>query len=96
MAASILNSARAIEVSVYVVRAFVQLRETLAAHKVLAAKLEELEQKTEALALRHDSLAANTRVQLRQVFDASRELMTPPEPKRRPIGFTAQEDKKRD
>jgi len=96
MAASILNSARAIEVSVYVVRAFVQLRETLAAHKVLAAKLEELEQKTEALALRHDSLAANTRVQLRQVFDALRELMTPPEPKRRPIGFTAQEDKKRD
>jgi len=59
-------------------------------------KLEELEQKTEALALRHDSLAANTRVQLRQVFDALRELMTPPEPKRRPIGFTAQEDKKRD
>lgn len=95
MAATILNSARAKEVSVYVVRAFVRLRETLATHKDLAAKLEELEQKTEALALRHDSLASNTRAQLRQVFDALRELMTPPEPSRRPIGFITPEDKKR-
>ena len=95
MAASILNSPRAVEVSVYVVRAFVRLRETLAAHKGLAAKLEELEQKTEALALRHDAFATNTRAQLRQVFDAIRELMIPPEPKRRPIGFIAPDDKKR-
>ena len=88
MAASILNSPRAVEVSVYVVRAFVRLRETLATHKALAAKLEELEQKTEALALRHDNLAANTRAQLKQVFDAIRDLMTPPEPKKkRSIGF---------
>jgi len=77
MAASVLNSRRAVEISVYVVRAFVQLRETLATNRVLAAKLAELEEKTEALALRHDSLAANTRAQLRQVFDALRELMTP-------------------
>ena len=49
MAANVLNSARAIEVSVYVVRAFVRLRETLAAHKNLAKKLEELERKTESL-----------------------------------------------
>jgi hypothetical protein len=95
MAASILNSQRAVEVSVYVVRAFVRLRETLAANRGLAAKLEELEQKTEALALRHDTLAANTRAQLRQVFDALRELMATPEPKRRPIGFITPDDKKR-
>ncbi len=95
MAATILNTARATEVSVYVVRAFVRLRETLAAHKDLAAKLQELEQKTEALALRHDTLAANTRTQLRQVFEAIRELMSPPEPQRRPIGFVTPEDKKR-
>ena len=93
MAATILNSPRATEVSVFIVRAFVQLREMLATHKVLAAKLEELEQKTEALALRHDSLAANTRAQFRQVLDTLRELMAPPEPKRRPIGFIAPEDK---
>jgi len=95
MAASVLNTPRAVEVSLYVVRAFVRLRETLAAHKGLAAKLEELEQKTEALALRHDTLAANTRAQLRQLFDAIRELMSPPEPKRRPIGFVTPEEKKR-
>ncbi|MBS0336570.1 MAG: ORF6N domain-containing protein, partial [Proteobacteria bacterium] len=69
MAASILNSPRAIEASVYVVRAFVRMRDTLATHKVLAAKLEELEEKTEALTLRHDALAANTRAQFRQVLD---------------------------
>ena len=67
MAASVLNTPRAVEISLYVVRAFVRLRETLAAHKGFAAKLEELEQKTEALALRHDTHAANTRAQLRQV-----------------------------
>ena len=95
MAASVLNTPRAVEISLYVVRAFVRLRETLAAHKGLAAKLEGLEQKTEALALRHDTLAANTRAQLRQVFEAIRELMSPPEPKRRPIGFITPEEKKR-
>lgn len=68
MAATVLNSPRAVEMSLYVVRTFVRLRETLAANKGLAGKLEELEQKTEALALRHDTLAANTRAQLRQLF----------------------------
>jgi two-component sensor histidine kinase len=93
MAATILNSPRAIEVAVYVVRAFVQLRELLASHRDLAKKLEELEQKTEALALRHDTLAHNTHVQLRQVFEAIRELMGPAEaPKKRPIGFVTPEE----
>jgi hypothetical protein len=95
MAAMVLNSPRATEVSVYVVRAFVRLRETLAAHKDLAAKLQVLEKKTEALALKHDTFAENTRLQLRQVFDAIRELMRAPEPKRRPIGFVTPCEKKR-
>ena len=95
MAATILNSPRATEVSVYVVRAFVRLREMLVSNKEFAAKLEELEQATEALAPRHDTLAANTRAQLRQVFEAIRELMSPPEAKRRPIGFITPEEKKR-
>ena len=95
MAATVLNSPRAVEMGLYVVRAFVRLRETLAAHKDLAAKLQELEQQTEALSLRHDTLAANTRAQLRQVFEAIRELMSPPEPKRRPIGFVTPEEKRR-
>jgi len=94
MAATILNSPHAIDVSVYVVRAFVQLREVLADHRDLAKKLEELEQSTEALALRHDTFAHNTRVQLQQVFEAIRELMGPAEtPRKRPIGFVAPEEK---
>lgn len=96
MAATILNSPRAVEVSLYVVRAFVRLRETLAQHKDLAAKLDDLERKLQGLAVRHDTLAANTRMQLKQVFEAIRELMSPPEPpSKRPIGFVTDEAKKR-
>ena len=94
MAATILNSPKATEVSVYVVRAFVRLREVLASNKVLAKRLDVLEQTTEAMAMQHDSFARNTRVQLKQVFDAIRELMTPPEPKKkRPIAFITGEEK---
>ena len=93
MAATILNSQRAVEVSIYVVRAFVRLRELAATHGDLAKRLNELEQKTEALAMQHDSLSRNTRAQLKQVFDALRELMTPPDPPKRPIGFVTPEDK---
>jgi hypothetical protein len=94
MAATILNSPRATEVSVYVVRAFVRLREVLASNAELAKRLDDLERKTEAMSMQHDSFARNTRVQLKQVFDAIRELMTPPEPtKKRPIGFITGEEK---
>lgn len=93
MAANVLNSARAIEVSLYVVRAFVRLREVLATHAELAKKLVALEKKTEALALKHDSLAANTRAQFKEVIEALRELMRAPETKRRPIGFVTPKEK---
>lgn len=91
MAANLLSSPRAIEVSVYVVRAFVHMRELAATHGDLAKRLAELEEKTEALAMDHDSFSRNTRNQLRQVFDALRELMTPPDPPKRPIGFVQPE-----
>jgi hypothetical protein len=93
MAATILNSPRAVEVSVYVVRAFVKLRELVGSHRELARRLDDLEQKTEALAMSHDTFSRNTRAQLKQVFDALRELMTPPDPPKRPIGFVTPEDK---
>ncbi len=93
MAATVLNSSRAVEVSLYVVRAFVQLREVLATHKDLARKLAQLERATQALALKQDQLAASTRAQIKQVFDAIRELMVPPEPKKRPIGFVEPEER---
>jgi hypothetical protein len=92
MAATVLNTSRAVEVSVYVVRAFVQLRELVSSHRELAKRLDELEDKTEALAMSHDTFSRNTRNQLKQVFDALRELMTPPEPTKRPIGFVTPED----
>jgi len=77
-----------------VVRAFVRLREVLASNKELAKRLGDLEQTTEAMALQHDSFARNTRAQFKQVFDAIRELMTPPESqKKRPIGFMSGEEK---
>ncbi len=76
MAASVLNSDRAIEVSVYVVRAFVKLREMLAANKELAHNLAELEQKVAS----HDGA-------IRSLVAAIKELMTPPETKEKKIGF---------
>lgn len=95
MAATVLNTARAIEVSVYVVRAFVRLREVLATHRVLAAKLAELESKTEALVMRHDTLAATTRAQFKEVIEALRALMTSPAETKRPIGFVPPQEKNR-
>jgi hypothetical protein len=96
MAATVLNSPHAVEVSIYVVRAFVRLREALAGTKELAAKLDALEQKTELLSLQHDTFAGNTRAQLKQVFEALRQLMAPPAtPPKRPIGFVVSKDDKK-
>jgi hypothetical protein len=93
MAATVLNTPRAVEVSVYVVRAFVRLRELAGSHRELSQRLAELEQATETLAMSHDTLNRNTRAQFKQVFDALRALMTPPDPPKRPIGFVHPEDK---
>jgi phage regulator Rha-like protein len=93
MAATVLNSPRAVEMSLYVVRAFVRMREVLATHKALARKLAKLEKKTQALALKHDQLALATHKQFKEVIAALHALMTPAEPKRRPIGFITPEEK---
>jgi phage regulator Rha-like protein len=87
MAANVLSSRRAIEISIFVVRAFVRLRETLASHKDLARKLDELERKTAALSSKHDALTRDTRARFQEVIEALRNLMSGPEPRRRPIGF---------
>ena len=74
MLSSVLRSKRAIMVNVEIMRAFVRLRQMLASNVELARKLAVLEKKYDA--------------QFRVVFDAIRELMTPPDPKKkRPIGF---------
>ena len=77
-AANVLNSPRAIAMGIYVVRAFLQLRELLVSSADLASKLDELERKYK----HHDNAIA-------AILSAIRELMKPPTPKRRGIGFTA-------
>ncbi|MBI1731147.1 MAG: ORF6N domain-containing protein [Gammaproteobacteria bacterium] len=85
MAATILNSPRAVEMSIYVVRAFVQLRELLASNKDLAHRLDQLEARIEQKLPTHDEAITN-------MLAAIRELMTPPAPKRRGIGFVIAAD----
>ncbi len=67
----------------------------MATHQGLAKRLDaleaKLEEKTESLAMQHDTFSRNTRAQLKQVMDALRELMVAPEPHKRPIGFTPQD-----
>ena len=85
MAATVLNSPHAVDVSVYVVRAFVQLRELLSGHKELARRLDELEARMARKLMTQDQAIAG-------ILDAIRQLMAPPESaKKRPIGFVSDE-----
>ncbi len=77
MLSSVLNSERAIAVNIAIMRTFARLRHFLASHADLALKLEELEKKYDK--------------QFRVVFDALRELMSPPEPPHRQIVFGVRE-----
>ena len=77
MLSGVLNSPRAIQVNIAIMRAFVQLRALLSTHADLARKLEEMEKKYDA--------------QFRVVFDAIRQLMAAPEPTRKRIGFRVRE-----
>ena len=95
MLSTVLGSPRAIAVNIEIMRTFVRVRALAATHGDLAKRLAELEDKTEALAMNHDTFSRNTRNQLREVFDALRELMTPPDPPKRPIGFITHEDKEK-
>jgi hypothetical protein len=85
MVATVLNSPRAVEMSIYVVRAFVQLRDLLVSNKEIVQKFAELERKVSS----HDQAIIG-------ILKAIRELTNPPSPKRRPIGFTANLDEKPD
>src|ERR1700736_5407851 len=76
MLSSVLNSERAVQVNIAIMRAFVKLREILTTHHELAEKIEELEKKYR----QHD-------VKIQGVFDAIRELLQPPVSPRRRIGF---------
>jgi hypothetical protein len=80
MLSSVLRSKRAVQVNIEIMRAFVRLRRILSSNKELARKLEDLERKIGA----HDQ-------QIQTIFQAIRQLMAPPEPKKRKMGFLVEE-----
>jgi len=77
MISSVLRSKRAVQVNIEIMRAFVRLRQILASNAELARKMDALEKKYDA--------------QFKVVFDAIRQLMAPPEPNKRKIGFMVKE-----
>ena len=82
MAATLLNSPRATNISVHVVRAFVELRAMLATNREMSNKLYQLERKVS----RHDQAIA-------ELIDSMRQLLAPPDPPKQPIGFVPPQDK---
>ncbi|MBI5622327.1 MAG: ORF6N domain-containing protein [Elusimicrobia bacterium] len=76
MLSSVLRSPRAVEANIFIMRAFVKLRDTLALHKELASKFRDLERRI----IGHDA-------QITSILDAIRKLMNPPAPPPRRIGF---------
>ena len=77
MLSSVLNSDRAIEVNILIMRAFVRLRGMISSHRELLRKLDDMEMKYDE--------------QFQVVFEAIRQLMTPPETARKKIGFEVKE-----
>ncbi len=84
MLSSVLNSDRAIEVNIAIMRAFVQLRKMIDSHSELSRKLSDLERKLGD----HDE-------QIQAIFEAIRQLMAPPDKKKRKIGYTVKEKQAR-
>lgn len=83
MLSSVLNSNRAIEVNIAIMRAFVQLRKMIGSHAKLSRKLSDLERKMG----NHDE-------QIQAIFEAIRQLMAPPDTRTKKIGFTVKEKQK--
>jgi hypothetical protein len=82
MLSTVLRSKRAVQMNIEIMRAFVRLRQILSTNKALAERFAELERRVES----HDA-------HIRSLFDAIRQLMTPPELPRRRIGFGREESK---
>ena len=86
--ATVLNSPRAVEMGIYVVRAFVQLRELLTSSKELATRQDDLETLIARKVATHDQAITD-------IIKTIRNLTTAPEPSRRPIGFVELEERKK-
>ena len=83
MLSSVLRSKRGVQVNVEIMRAFVRLRKFVSTHRELAAQLMKLETRI----TKHDD-------QIQAIFEAIRQLMTPPASKNREIGFRSKQRKK--
>ena len=81
-ASNVLSSRNAVEMGIYVIRAFLKLRELLASNHELARRFEQLETRLDKKLTEHDEAIS-------AILAAIRALMNPPTPDRRPIGFTA-------
>ncbi len=84
MLSTVLNSKRAIAVNIEIMRAFVRMRDLLASNKELAQQLKKLERKVST----HDEAIVG-------ILKTIRQLMSPPEPKKRSIGFVELQERKR-
>lgn len=84
MLSSVLNSKRAVQVNIQIMRTFVKIREYLSTHKKLAERLKKLESKFEG----HDE-------QIRNIIEAINQLLLPPEKPKRQIGFQIKEPKQK-
>jgi hypothetical protein len=82
MLSSVLGSERAIAVNIEIMRAFVHMRQLLSSNKQLARRFAQLEARIDKKLAEHDGA-------ITAILSAIRELMNPPAPKRRPVGFTA-------
>jgi len=92
-AANVLASPQAIAMGVYVVRAFIHLRELVTSNNELALRLNELDSKTELLSLKQGTFEHDARAQLKQIIATLRALTAPPEASpKRPIGFVLPND----
>lgn len=87
MLSSVLRSKRAVAVNIAIMRAFVELRRVAASYTVIARRLEDLERDTKAKLGQHDK-------QLDAIFQALRQLISPPPRPKRRIGFTLPENDK--
>lgn len=81
MLSSVLNSDRAVQMNILIIRAFIRLREILSTHKDLARKIEQLERKQEV----HGT-------QIAAIYGMVKKLMAPPPARRRPIGFVVRDE----
>ena len=86
MLSGVLRSKRAVAVNIAIMRAFVELRRAAASYAAIDKRLEELERETKAKLGQHDQ-------QLGQIFEALRQLISPPPRPRRQVGFRPPDDK---